>query len=168
MKLIITGATGFIGGEVLHQATLNKEVDSIVVLARRQPAIFSPKIQFIKVEDFLNFSQEVLSVIADADACVWVLGSADISNYEAAKRVHLDFTMAAARAFIEATGGHLSPGKRFRFIYTSGILSIRDQEASAYFLGKFRRLRVSITSTQYHFILPFLLFRNLQLPLLNT
>ena len=146
MKLIITGATGFIGGEILHQALSNDDVDSIVVLARREPAVSDPKIRFLHVEDYMKLPSDVLSAVADADACLWALGSADFSDYEAAKRVHLNFTLAAARAFADAVRGRLSPGKKFRFVYTSGVLSIKDQEGSAFFLGKFRRLRVGTQS----------------------
>lgn len=74
MKIIITGATGFIGHEVLRQCIANSGVASIVVLSRRQlpaPEAADPKVRVVLVEDFLSYSSAVLSEIQGAEACIW-------------------------------------------------------------------------------------------------
>jgi uncharacterized protein YbjT (DUF2867 family) len=40
MKLIITGATGFVGTEVIRQALSNSTITSIIALARKPSQLF--------------------------------------------------------------------------------------------------------------------------------
>lgn len=74
MKIIIVGCTGFIGNEVLSQCRQNPSITKIVVMVRR-PLPYEltkdPKIESITVKDFLNYSDEVKSELADAQACIW-------------------------------------------------------------------------------------------------
>ena len=140
MKLIITGATGFIGSEVLHQALENPSIESVMVLSRRHPKVENHKLEVQIVEDFTNLPQTVLDACADADACVWALGSVDVKNLEASRKVNVDYTLAGARAFAD---GAVAKGKRFRLVYTSGILAVKDQESKPWFLGEARKQRVS-------------------------
>jgi nucleoside-diphosphate-sugar epimerase len=74
MKFIITGCTGFIGGEVLFQCLHNPSITSIIALSRRKlPGAIrkDPKLKVIVMEDFRSYSQSVLDEIAGADACIW-------------------------------------------------------------------------------------------------
>ncbi len=48
MKLILTGATGFAGGEVLKQALLDSEIEQVMVLTRRATRAAHPKLQEVK------------------------------------------------------------------------------------------------------------------------
>lgn len=87
MKLIVTGATGFVGGEVIRQALLNPAVSSVVALTRKPvkpynsvPTPSQAKFQIIILEDWTspypNIIQEHLKT---ADACIWQV-SQQISN----------------------------------------------------------------------------------------
>ena len=73
MKFILTGATGFIGGEVLRQCLASPSVTSIVVLSRRNlpTASSSPKLKVIIMEDFTVYPDSVVKELAGAEACIW-------------------------------------------------------------------------------------------------
>ena len=137
MKVILTGATGFIGSEVLHQLLQHANIDSVISLSRRKPDVEDRKLTVLIVEDFTNIPREILKACADADACIWALGSADFKNLEASTRINLDFTIAGARALADTVGD-----KNFRLVYTSGVLAVREQESRPWFLGEGRKMRV--------------------------
>ena len=71
------------------------------------------------MEDFTQYSEDVISQIADHDGCVWALGKSvrGLSEEEYMK-IHLDFPMAAVEALKKAGVG--SAGKPFSFMYVSG------------------------------------------------
>ena len=71
MKLIITGATGKVGGGALQSALSNQAVNKIVVLSRRDTGIQHPKLQTIIKKDFLNYTPEEISQLEGAEACIW-------------------------------------------------------------------------------------------------
>jgi len=74
MKVLITGATGTIGKEVLNQALLRPEITSVVALSRRDlPLDISknPKLKTIIIKDFGNWTPDVLEDIKVADAMIW-------------------------------------------------------------------------------------------------
>lgn len=73
MKVILTGATGFIGGEILTQCLDNTSITSLILLSRRPVENISshPKAKVIIMEDFKSYPEPVISEISDADACIW-------------------------------------------------------------------------------------------------
>lgn len=79
MKLIVVGATGLIGSEVVRQALAHKAVTSVVALGRRPtppPAGLTAgssveKFTSVTCEDFNNYSADVKAQISGADACIW-------------------------------------------------------------------------------------------------
>jgi uncharacterized protein YbjT (DUF2867 family) len=80
-KLVLTGVTGRIGGEVLTQALRNPYITSIIALARRvlPDAHKSPKLELIVVNDFKSYPDDVIAKLSGADGCVW---------YQAHPRLH--------------------------------------------------------------------------------
>lgn len=146
MKVVIAGATGFIGQEALRQCIEHPSITSIVVLSRRQltrPET-SPKVKVVVLDDFLEYSPSTLSEIQGAGACIWALGKPYIPDNDEARRVSLDYTLAAARAFTEQQQ-HAAAGdgrdSKFRFIYMSGKAVQRDQTKSLWFLSEYRKMR---------------------------
>lgn len=73
MKVVLTGATGFLGSEVLDQCCQSKEIDTLIVLTRKalQSGRIHAKVKNIVVPDFRSYSPEVITAISDADACIW-------------------------------------------------------------------------------------------------
>ena len=71
MKLIITGATGKVGGGALQAALSNPSITTVVVLTRRETGIQHPKLQTIIKKDFLNYTPEEISQLQGAEACIW-------------------------------------------------------------------------------------------------
>ncbi|KAJ7504311.1 hypothetical protein B0H11DRAFT_1981622 [Mycena galericulata] len=120
MKIILAGATGFIGTEVLAQCLRNPVITSIVVLSRRPlPGIISAhpdKVHVIVMKDFKAYSTEAVKQLEGADACIW----------------------AFARAFAPTLAGQEKP---FRYMHTSGVLAERDQSKSLLFLQEGRRIK---------------------------
>lgn len=149
MKIILTGATGLIGSAVLQRLISLPTITSIIVLSRRELPTKHPKIQTIIIHDFLHgYSPDVLASIQGAEACIWVLGSPT-----SGREVHHDMTMAATKAFSENcvervgkdSGGSGGGQKAFRFVYTSGSLVVRDQNAQTWFMGDGRKMRVCVS-----------------------
>src|ERR1700759_2537834 len=112
MKIILTGATGFVGDEVLRQALDDPSIDQVVVLTRRPVGVSNPKLNEIVLDDFLDYSG--LGDQLKADACIWCLGVSQtaVSKDEYIK-ITLDYTIAAARAMLAAN-------PQIRFCFVSG------------------------------------------------
>ncbi|KAH7323710.1 hypothetical protein BKA65DRAFT_73476 [Rhexocercosporidium sp. MPI-PUGE-AT-0058] len=136
MKLILTGCTGFIGGEVLFQALRNPAISSIITLSRRKLAdsiINNAKVTSIVVEDFKTYPESTLKVLTGADACIWCMGTT-----AGDKVLEIDYPLAFAKAI---TSTFPQSRTKFRYIHLSGGLSVRDQDKPLWFKGDLRRLK---------------------------
>jgi hypothetical protein len=74
MKVILSGATGFIGREVLAQALAHPSITSLVCLSRRalpESVTTNPKVNVIIVSDFTSYPPETLAQLEGAEACIW-------------------------------------------------------------------------------------------------
>ena len=79
MKLIIAGATGFVGTELVRQSLQNPKVTSVIALARRpvpapsnlNPGADASKLHSVTVKDYDGYPNEVKKQFAGADACIW-------------------------------------------------------------------------------------------------
>jgi uncharacterized protein YbjT (DUF2867 family) len=74
MKLVLTGATGLVGGAVLQVALHHPRITSVVSLGRRQTGVIHPKLTELMVEDFLGLAP-VAAHLADADLCCHCLAA---------------------------------------------------------------------------------------------
>lgn len=136
MKVILTGNTGLIGGEVLTQCLENPEITSIVALSRRDLPIEHPKLKQIQHSDFTSYPQPLLDELKGAEACIWSLGIAMPKTMEEGQRINQDFPLAAAKAFAANRGG-----AAFRFVYVSGMLVEKDQNKKLWIVGDSRKMR---------------------------
>src|SRR5471032_1637194 len=124
MKIILTGATGFAGGEVLRQALLDPEIEQVTVLTRRTLGLSHAKLKELIVSDFLDYSNVDLS---GHDACIWCLGISQTQVREAEYiRITLDYTLAAARAMYAAN-------PQLRFCFLSGRSADPEEQQKALF-----------------------------------
>ncbi|MCJ1377502.1 hypothetical protein MMC17_000597 [Xylographa soralifera] len=140
MKLILTGATGFIGAEVLRQCLLNPSITSLVALTRRPLSVENPKLTTIIMNDFTSYTDEVIQQLAGAESCIWALGGRGGTTADL-RRVEVDYTMAAATAFTTSLAPMLPERKKFRFVYLSGMISETNQEKPLWYAQNARRLK---------------------------
>ncbi|KAF8849958.1 hypothetical protein BDZ45DRAFT_752230 [Acephala macrosclerotiorum] len=75
MKLVISGATGFVGREVLRQALKCPDITSVVTIGRRPVTVKDStnisKLTDIVMEDGEHYSDSDIEKISDAEACIW-------------------------------------------------------------------------------------------------
>ncbi len=96
MKIVLTGATGFAGGEVLRQALADPDIGQVTVLTRRDPGMTHPKLRTVVLDDFEHYAGLDLG---DHAACIWCLGVSQAQvGKDAYVRITLDYALAAARA----------------------------------------------------------------------
>ncbi|TVY75984.1 hypothetical protein LSUE1_G007785 [Lachnellula suecica] len=133
MKIILTGSTGFIGGEILTQCLEHASITSIVVLSRRpiESLASHPKAKVVIMEDFKTYPEAVIQEISDADACIWALGTYD-GNLE----VEVEYPAAFAKAILQG-----KKSGKFRYVHLGGAFTVEDQERSLWFMPAARRGR---------------------------
>jgi len=122
MHIILTGATGTIGAEVLGHCLASSKITRLSILSRRQftlptgEGLNPTKAQIIVHEDYDKYPDELTEKLKGAEGCIWAQG---ISQTEVSKdqyvRITYDFPLAAAKSF-----SSLSSTGKFNFVYVSG------------------------------------------------
>lgn len=124
MKIVLTGATGFAGGEVLRQALADPEIEQITVLTRRALAVEHAKLRVVIVQNFEDYQGLALE---DHAACIWCLGVSQAQvGKDAYIQITLDYAMAAARAMY-------AYNPQMRFCFLSGRGADPTEQASSRF-----------------------------------
>ncbi|GAA5944420.1 uncharacterized protein JCM15063_000949 [Sporobolomyces koalae] len=137
MRLIITGATGSAGSEVLRQALQDARITAVTTLTRTPlPSYFVPtdkqsdKLTQIVHPDFSNYPSELLERLSGHDACIWALGTSSIGmNEPDYTRVTHEFATNAARAFSQINVNR-DDCRKFVFAYLSGARSTQSPTPS--------------------------------------
>jgi uncharacterized protein YbjT (DUF2867 family) len=113
MTVIITGATGTAGSEVLRRALADPGITDVLVLSRRPLDVANARLKIALLTDFLDYSA-IQSQFAGYDACLWCLGvsQTEVSRQDYETITH-DYALAAARAMQPC-------GENFRFCFLSG------------------------------------------------
>jgi uncharacterized protein YbjT (DUF2867 family) len=116
MNIIVTGATGLVGAEVIREAIKDDGISSITALARRPLTIPAhPKLNTVIHKEFMNYSG-LEKLFAMNDACLWCLG---ISQSQVSREeyhvITYDYTIAAAKAMLKA-----NPVMTFMFLSGEG------------------------------------------------
>ncbi len=126
MKIIITGATGMAGSEVLRQAIMDDSIQQIFCLVRRPLEITHLKIITVIHNDFLNY-EAVKDYFKTCDACIWCLGISQLQVSKAQYNViTYDFTIAAAKAM-------LAQNPHMHFVFLSGNKADRTEKSKVLF-----------------------------------
>lgn len=75
MKIIVAGATGLVGSEIIRQCLDNNAVTEVIALARNPIQIDentkSSKLKIVLVEDYGHYPGHVKAAFAGADGCIW-------------------------------------------------------------------------------------------------
>jgi len=142
MKIILTGATGRIGGAALQSALSSPSITTVVVLSRRDIGVQHAKLQTIIKKDYTQYTPEELAQLEGSEACIWYVHQyhhpsthqaisntqnralgAPTSNID----IHVQYPLAAQRAFATSLAPKIPSGKPFRFVLLSGAAIVRDQ-----------------------------------------
>lgn len=120
---MVTGATGNVGTSVLTALAHEDEVDSIVGIARRRPAIALPKVEWVAADITRD---DPVPLFAGADAVVhlvWIVqpnhDEAELQrvNVEGSLRVFQAVAVAGVPALVvESAFGAYSPGPKDRLV----------------------------------------------------
>jgi len=73
MDVVIFGATGMVGTEVLHQCLSFSQIDQVVTIGRQATGVVHPKLVEIEHQNFLDFSS-LGTELLQADICFYCLG----------------------------------------------------------------------------------------------
>jgi len=116
MKIVVHGATGMVGSEVIRQAILDDRITSVVSIVRREGAPEHAKVRHVVLADFADYAP-IAHELEGVDACIFCLGIArsDAKNAAEYVRITVDFAVAAATAIHAA-----SPDARFCFLSAQG------------------------------------------------
>jgi nucleoside-diphosphate-sugar epimerase len=117
MKIILTGATGFVGSETLSQLLADPRVTQVTCLVRRPLVRTDSKLAVIIHEDFMKYAEQLLARLADHSACIWTLGGkiSDLGAGQEFERITHGFTLAFAGALAARIDAP------FSFCYLSGM-----------------------------------------------
>ncbi|KAI0435879.1 NAD(P)-binding protein [Xylaria telfairii] len=148
MKLIVTGATGFVGQEIIRQSLSHPKISTIVALAR-SPVVApeklpagsdSSKLKSVVIQDYEVYPDDVKKEFSGADACIWTVAitpsKSKTYDFEEVKRICHTSTIAGLRSMHEA--GTATP---FRFLYMSGAAAERDQNKTPKLMAQYCLMR---------------------------
>ncbi|OTB12767.1 hypothetical protein K445DRAFT_304776 [Daldinia sp. EC12] len=138
MKVLIVGASGSIGSQVLLHCLSHPDITAVVAFVRRDlPANISghPKLQCVIIQDFSKWPEEALHVHSDAVGMLWNMGTntGDIL-------ADLEYPLA----FIESMGRvleTLSSRPPFKYVHLSGKFVRQNQEEKLCFLEEARKMK---------------------------
>ncbi|KFY81227.1 hypothetical protein V500_11607 [Pseudogymnoascus sp. VKM F-4518 (FW-2643)] len=140
MKVLIAGASGSIGGEILTHLLHRSEITKIMALTRKPFPDLPSKVENILIPDFGDWEQlgdEKWEKIRDADAMVWAIGTYDL-NEDVNVRYPLAFQDAFAARLPAPQSGKVF---MFKFILLSGAFVEPDQSRTLLFLPQQRKAK---------------------------
>jgi len=114
MKILLTGATGMVGSEVLRQALNDSEITHVTALVRSPLPVSHSKLTTIIHSNFQEY-HTLSELFKNVDACIWCLGISQLKVKEEEYRViTYDFTLAGAQAMLYAN-------PNINFVFLSGM-----------------------------------------------
>ncbi|KAI0112958.1 hypothetical protein F4814DRAFT_329640 [Daldinia grandis] len=148
MKILIVGASGSIGSEVLLHCLAHPDISSVIAFVRRDlPANLSnhPKLEYVIINDFLKWPEDVLQTHSDAVGMLWNMGT-NTGNI----LPDLEYPLA----FVESMGRVLEakPSRPpFKYVHLSGKFVRQNQEEKLCFLEKARKMKGRLETRTFAF-----------------
>jgi len=147
VRLVLTGATGFVGSEVLLQALADPVITQVIVLTRRSLSRTHEKLSEVVLQDFTDYRTVPANELR-ADACIWCLGvsQTEVSRDEYVRVTH-DYAVAAAKAM-------LAVNSALRFCFLSGARADQQERSRVYYgriKGRTEHALDALTPNAYHF-----------------
>lgn len=121
MKVILTGATGFVGEGVLLECLQNPEVEEVLVVGRRSCGVEHPKLQEYLLPDLLAIPMGDPR-LAGYDACFFCAGITSVGTpADQYRAISYEIPLHLAKA--------MGPSAAKTFIYVSGAGTGTNQQA---------------------------------------
>ncbi|KAJ5358909.1 uncharacterized protein N7496_011322, partial [Penicillium cataractarum] len=144
MKIIVAGATGLVGSEIIRQCLDNNAVTEVIALARNPIQIDentnSSKLKILLIEDYGHYPDHIKAEFVGADACIWTVAVTPFRSgnfdFDEVKRVCQSCTMTGLQAMYEA-----QQGRPFRFMYLSAEGTPDDTTKKPIFMGDYQIMR---------------------------
>ncbi len=125
MNLIVTGATGMVGSEVVRQALSDPRIHAVTAIVRRPLGLRDAKLTEVRHENFLDYAP-LEQLFKESDACIWALGIAQSQvNEQRYREITFGYTLAAAETIAK-----VNPNLTFVFVSGAGA----DQSGKAWTL----------------------------------
>ena len=139
MKVVLSGSTGFIGGEIFTQCLNHPSITSILILTRRDPGDLAsnPKAKVIIIQDFTSYDEATINELKSADAAIWCMGT-----YTGSEKVDIEYPLK----FIEAIKTRPPGSTPLRYVHLGGAFTEPpakegQKERSLWFFANGRRVR---------------------------
>lgn len=126
MNIVVFGATGTVGGEVVRQAIDNPGIHKITAVVRKSLDIKNSKLQVVTHEDYMHY-EALEGLFKNTDACFWCLGisQTQVNEQEYFTITH-DYALKAGESIVR-----YNPG--MTFVFVSGEGANQDGHASTLF-----------------------------------
>jgi hypothetical protein len=140
-KIILTGATGLVGSQVLKAAIADHRITSIVILSRRalpNPTLSeNAKVTVLIHKDFEVYPPELVEQLRGAEAVIWCIGGMirSFPDVATARKVQVTYALTLAEALINSK---ILP---LKFVFCSGAFAERNQGKRLWVLGETRKIK---------------------------
>ena len=115
MKIILLGASGMVGGGVLHECLLDPEVEEVLSIGRTSIKQTHPKLHELLLPDFIQLTN-TSEPLSGYDACFFCMGVSSVGMSEADyQRTTYDLTLAVANTLVKQ-----NPTMTFTYVSGAG------------------------------------------------